>query len=333
MIRVSGNFTQTLSAWMINQQIECPELTSQLALMANRDAIPIQEWQTFLDRAVRLAPNQPVGIQVGAQVQVSHTGVLGYLVLNSETLADALETYLLCEHHFYSHSLATLNRNDAEWTLSWPDRLGSEYALFGQVAISALVTFLRKRFPGGCQLCSVSLSGEPPEHVDVFENFFGCPVSFGPSRPAVSFSTDTIHKPTPGLLAGDFHAMRLHQQEAIGTVIKINDPFLHRFTHVLLRHIPKGKATLKQVAQDLNCSPRTTQRMLKRSNLSYQQLLDGLREQLALRYLLHTSLTLAEISVLIGYSDQSAFNRAFLKWNGATPGRYRKKRGNIGLKN
>lgn len=329
MIRVAGSFTQTLHAWIIRQGFECPELSTRLGLLAGRDSIDVAEWRALLSEAAALAPGQPVGIQIGAEVQVAYTGVLGYLVLNSETLADALETYLLCERHFYSVSFARLQCTDTVWTLSWPDQLGDGNALFVQVALSTLVTFLRKRFPDGCELVAVSLTGAAPSDTGIYEDFFACPVNFESTSPAVSFNAASAYQAAPGLLPGDFQPMRSQQLEAFSSVIRIEDPFLRRLQHVLLKRIPESKATLPRVASELHCSPRSVQRKLRHYNLSYQALLDSVREQLAQRYLLRTSLRLSELPLLLGFSDQSAFNRAFKNWTGVSPGKYRQCRGRL----
>jgi AraC-like DNA-binding protein len=327
MIRVAGSFTQTLQAWIIRHGIECPELSTRLGLLARRDAISVEEWRALLGEAAALAPGQPVGIQIGAEVQVAYTGVLGYLVLNSESLADALETYLLCERHFYGVSFARLQCTDTAWTLSWPDPLGDDNALFVQVALSTLVTFLRKRFPEGCELVAVSLTGTAPDDIAIYEDFFACPVSFESTSPGVSFNAATVYKAAPGLPPGDFHSMRCQQQEAFSNVIRIEDPFLLRLQHVLLKGIPEGSTTLPQVARELCCSARSVQRKLQHYNLSYQALLDSVREELAQRYLLRTSLRLSELPLLLGFSDQSAFSRAFKSWTGTSPGNYRRSGG------
>jgi AraC-like DNA-binding protein len=119
--------------------------------------------------------------------------------------------------------------------------------------------------------------------------------------------------------------MRLAQQQAFSKAIKISDPFLHRLQQVLLKLLPEGKATLPHVAVELNSSVRSVQRKLASYNLSYQTLLNSVREQLARRYLTRTNLSLAELALLLGYSDQSAFTRSFKGWTDNSPGDFRLK--------
>ena len=86
---------------------------------------------------------------------------------------------------------------------------------------------------------------------------------------------------------------------------------------------PESRVSLMQVAQEMGCSPRTLQRQLADYQYSYQVLLDAVREQLGCRYLKEGGLTFVEIAMLLGYSEQSAFSRAFKSWTGKTPRQYR----------
>jgi len=323
MIRVTGSFAQIIRVWMQRHQIEDQALERELERVSEKETIPQAQWRTLLDWAASLAPGQPVGMQIGAEVEIKHVGVLGYLVLNSETVADGLETYLLCERHFYSINFAQLQRDEAQWTLSWPDFLGNDNALFVEVAFSALITFVRHRFPNACELLSVSFSGDKPENSQAFENFFGCPVSFNSNNPGLCFDARNIHAGLKSVLPDDVKDMLVSQQKAVSEAIKISDPFFKHLQQALLKLLPEGRATLPNIAAELNSSVRTVQRKLASYNLSYQSLLTGVREQLARRYLARTDLSLVELTLILGYSDQSAFTRAFKGWVGVGPGEFR----------
>ncbi|MDX1694660.1 MAG: helix-turn-helix transcriptional regulator, partial [Ketobacteraceae bacterium] len=78
-------------------------------------------------------------------------------------------------------------------------------------------------------------------------------------------------------------------------------------------------------ARRVNMSTRTLHRRLEARGLNFQMLLGKTRRQLAQHYLSDTGLSLSEVAFLLGYSEQSAFNRAFRQWFGATPKGYRDK--------
>lgn len=325
-MRITGQFTHIVSSWLTSRAIHSSSLQNKLDVLKDKDSIAVNEWRAILAEAAALTPEQPVGIQIGSQVQVQHTGVLGYLVLNSETVADALETYLLFERFFYHINFAELTANSTEWKLFWPDRLGNVNALFVQVALTALVTFMRQRFPNRCELLAVEFTGDAPADLDPYEDYFCCPVSFGSQVPGITFDASTVNKPLWGLLPVDYQVMDKQQHQAFKYVVKADAPFLQRLQQVLLKLLPEGRASLAHIAKDLHMSVRSVQRKLDHYDVAYQELLDGVREQLARRYLLRTSLSLSELTLLLGFSEQSAFGRAFKHWTGESPGAFRLKR-------
>ncbi|WP_162846197.1 AraC family transcriptional regulator [Seongchinamella sediminis] len=322
-IRISGQFTRILQLWMVQRGIQYPALKNRLAKMAERESIPVEQWRAVLAEAAACYPESHIGLEIGAQATLSHIGVLGYLVLNSETLVDALQTYQLCERRFYSVDFCRLIKTGNGYTLAWPDRLGEENALFVQVALASLVTFLRQRFPATCQLLQVELTESQPELIEPYLAFFGCPVQFGSTTPGITVSHATACQADTGALPLDFRSVRQQQAAAVGTVLVANDLFLQQLQAVLLKLIPESRVSLAHVAKEMDCSSRTLQRRLGNYHYSFQSLLDAVREQLGCRYLQEDGLTFVEIALLLGYSEQSAFTRAFKKWTGKTPGQYR----------
>jgi AraC-like DNA-binding protein len=81
-----------------------------------------------------------------------------------------------------------------------------------------------------------------------------------------------------------------------------------------------GKETeIEIVARSLGTSARSLQRQLSAEGFSYRELLEMTRKEAALRYLIDSSLPIAEIAYLLGYSEAAPFHRAFRRWYGATP--------------
>jgi AraC-like DNA-binding protein len=88
--------------------------------------------------------------------------------------------------------------------------------------------------------------------------------------------------------------------------------------------LPTGRCSLQNVADVLGMHPRTLQRELRSSGADFRGIVDRTRRELVTDYLLETRATLSQVSAMLGYSDQAAFNNAFQRWYGVPPGRWRK---------
>ncbi len=94
---------------------------------------------------------------------------------------------------------------------------------------------------------------------------------------------------------------------------------------VVKRLLAGGRPDLEEIARALGASVRTLQRRLGEGGITFQQVVEQARRELARYYLLQSSLDLSEIAYLVGYEDANSFFRAFHQWEGAPPGRWRER--------
>jgi len=102
------------------------------------------------------------------------------------------------------------------------------------------------------------------------------------------------------------------------------DKLINDTRETILRQLPGGLPKIGDTAQALDMAPRTLQRRLQERHLKYQTLLDEVRQKLARQLIAKPELNLSEIADYLGFNDQSAFQHAFQRWEGTTPGRFRK---------
>jgi len=101
------------------------------------------------------------------------------------------------------------------------------------------------------------------------------------------------------------------------------DTFLRDMKAAIRRALPSGQLTIDSLSGDLGVSRRTLQRRLTARDSSFKLLLQDMREELSLRYLLDPRLGITEIAFLLGYSDQASFSNAFRGWRDCSPSDYR----------
>jgi AraC-like DNA-binding protein len=96
-----------------------------------------------------------------------------------------------------------------------------------------------------------------------------------------------------------------------------------KLKNVICEAIRSGDPTLSAVATLLNTSPRSLQRRLQIQAITYSDVVDEVRYEIARTLLANTNLDVAEIGATLGYRDPSSFSRAFLRWAGTGPRQYR----------
>jgi len=158
---------------------------------------------------------------------------------------------------------------------------------------------------------------------DYYQTYFGCPVHFGNEHNSIEFDANTLGLPIvnadPGLKAVldrfvDDRLAKLPQTKSLQD----------RISSAIHEGYRSGEVNLEYVADKLRVSPRTLQRRLKEADTTYQEVVDEMRRGLAKSYLCTSTMSIGEISFLLGFSEPSAFHRAFKRWSGTTPGEFRR---------
>ena len=153
-----------------------------------------------------------------------------------------------------------------------------------------------------------------------YESILGCPVAFDGDHIAILFDAASAVEPT---LQGNAELAAEADRLAARYLDALNpDSTAARVRSLLLKAMSSGDVDQNGIARRLNQSPSTLQRRLRREGTTYQSLLDSTRRDLALDYLRQGRHSLADITFLLGFTDQSNFTRAFRRWTGKTPRQY-----------
>ena len=159
---------------------------------------------------------------------------------------------------------------------------------------------------------------------ELLENHFGCRTRFKSTRNALIFRNSELDLPfvtqNEELLKVigaqlDAELKERNSSTDVGKQVK----------HTLKRSLAGKRPTLPQVARELCMSTRSLQRRLTDADISFQQLVEETRREMAHHYLKHSGVELNEAAFLLGYEDANSFFRAFRAWEGTTPGEWRMK--------
>ncbi len=169
---------------------------------------------------------------------------------------------------------------------------------------------------------AVCFKHEGPRDRAGHEAHFGCPVHFGADRDALLMPGDALARPNQLSDAGmarffdrflDEELARMTEPEALDKRVRAE----------ISQALSGGVPMVSDIASRLGMSARTLQRRLGENGVSYQDLVDDSRRRLAERLLRETRYSLLDVAFMTGFSEQSAFTRAFKRWAGQTPRSFR----------
>ena len=273
-----------------------------------------------MDEEVESVGNGPLPLRLAELVSVEYFDPMIFAFLNSPNVKTGI---IRNAEYVKATSVSRLRATENPIGLAidywWPAPLDPPpvLPLSGQVYGVWLIRLATKINVQPARVVSPDL----PEDMDAYAEFFGVPITLGPTH-RMEFSSIDIHRPL--LTANDdmwqvFEPAlrkRLKDVEASATTEE-------KVRAALVELLPAGEDSIESVARELAVSSRTLQRQLHAEGVSFQSVLNATREQLAVHYLRQGSITNAEIAFLLGYTDVRSFNRAFRTWTGKSPSQAR----------
>lgn len=189
----------------------------------------------------------------------------------------------------------------------------------GTAAIFDLVFIIEQmRVSSACQIvpAAVELPDPGPERLPL-EAFLGVEITIGPVLRIHLSQADA----TAPLVSENKALWTVYEKELRREVERLqpSQPASARVKAALLDLLPAGEPTVEAVCGKILLSRRSLQRHLAREGRSFQSLLDETREEMALRYLQDTEISVSEVSYLLAYNNPNSFHRAFRGWTGMTP--------------
>lgn len=160
-----------------------------------------------------------------------------------------------------------------------------------------------------------------PADVAAYERAFGARLRFDSPTDALVF--DASVRELPLRTAQPQLAAFLARQAAAALARTRRSPFEERLLEIARAELVAGEASLPRVARRLGVSRRTLQRRLEARGQTFESLVDGVRRREAELLLRTTSLPILDVSEQVGYSDSRAFRRAFQRWTGVSPAKFR----------
>jgi AraC-like DNA-binding protein len=286
--------------------------------------VPLTRHYEVLEAAADALGDRLMGARMTESWQVEDFEELGFLLYTSATLGDALSALLRFRALWTTAETLTLEVRGATTRLEWwpcgPSRRA--HAICGQLYAADTILGSGKLLGEPLAVERIDLPGEsldPPARC-ALEAMLGAPVRSGAEAAVIHLATAQLALPLPSADAklAEFFARQVSAQARLRDHAQTSATRLKQYLHLRLSDAP----SLEDASQALAMSPRTLQRALAAEETSFRQALDEVRSAEATR-LIERGVALEEAARLLGFGEERALWRAFQRWYGMSPARWR----------
>lgn len=338
-LSVSGKLLHTLARRIEAQRMNPGKIFELAGIDSsvnaqNTDAdgrVPVDLFLTVWDLAVDRSGDENFGLRFGKDLAENYLSgnILINIMANCPTVEKAMRVF--CRYHVLMEDavLPHLHMRGDNASLCW------ETVLPGMPIprhhAEALLCACRLIFSsiseGQCHPTEIRFGHARPPDTSLHRDIFNVPLVFEKNHNALVYDRRSLDRPIHFASRDLFETLEAFAEEKLASAIKPASWSDNVRNTVKKRLLSGERADIKTIAASMALSPRNLQNKLKMEETSFTLILDQIRKDAALRHLKRADASICDAAFLSGFSEQSAFNHAFKRWTGMTPGEYRKKMG------
>ncbi len=287
-------------------------------------ALLLSLWELLPQRS----SDESFGLWLAEQLDAPPLGLASWLISTSPTLGEGFARALRYQRLLHDEAQSELVLNESEAVYRHqigapPFRAPAAAIEFGFVAFLQLAARMT-----GARLAPlrVRLKHEAPRDAARHRAWFGPGLEFSAHVDELVLAASDLERKALGTDPALSRIVEAHADAALARLPAASD-LRARVRALIFELLTDGTPTIEGVCTRLALSRRTLQRQLEALGTSFAAELDGARHELALRYLADARVSAQETAFLLGFSDVTAFHRAFQRWTGQTPQKFRKRAG------
>lgn len=312
------HFAEVAAQFGLDAQALVAHAGLPIACLSNPDLkIDAQAALALIEDAATFAREPSFGVRMGERRRMSNIGPLAVALRDEPTLQHVLDV-LVSHIRVHNEALVIQTQRQGEVVVIRLDLLTDQGRYFRQgTELAILVTLKNISLFMGAQWRPrmVCFAHVPPSSLAVHRRIFGVPVEFGHDFNGIVCNSSDLHAPNP---AAD-PLMARYAEQFLQTLHGQPRSFQDQVRELVLLLLPLGRCNADAVAQHLGCTRRTVNRRLASEGLTFLQLVDAHRKNMARQYVQEEQLTLADIAHQLGFSSRSALSRWYRHQFGESP--------------
>jgi AraC-like DNA-binding protein len=299
------------------------------------DQIVFGKWLNRIKEIKEQNHQEGLGLEIASLFQPNHMGVLAYMAQSSHTLEDYINILTKYEKLWLNYTPKTIHPQNDFFSISWDKptylQIGlylQETAITEEIQVAILYKHLKQNIDLKKNIFhKLEFSIPEPKNIEKYVEYFNCPVIFNAKKTKITLPSSLLKiklkNSDPALL----EMLSKHANTLLKQIPK-QDSLIEMVNLSIIKALESNDVKIHTVANFLNTSPRLLQIDLKKNGLSFRSILNTIRQSLAKKYLCNYNLMIVDVAFLLGYKDQTSFNRAFKTWTGVSPSKWRKRQKN-----
>lgn len=286
----------------------------------------LSDFCNLFEEAARQTRNDRFGLYFGENFEPRRLGAIGYAAISAPTLAAAIrnvETYFPA--HQGQSSFGLIREDSDVFWLSYRifDERIQHRRQDAELSMGMFLNIFREALGPKWSPLEVRFEHESRGGEYAHEKVFGAPIVFGRRTNAFAFRRRDLDARMPNQDPYLFSLIEPFLKSRC-ELHKNPEDFATTVRNQIKLQLGDVPPTIGEISRIFGVSGQSMQRQLREHGVTFQELVNAARKELALHYLEDDDVPLTEISQLLGYSELSAFSRAFRSWTGMSPQRYRR---------
>lgn len=287
--------------------------------------IPSEKLSHIFQFAMQESGDPYLALHIGESIPYQSLGLLGYLLINAGTVGEMLEKFNRYQKLVGERLKFHFEDDGKQYRIALyiqGNPMIPVPRFHAEVHLAAILNIINQIAGQRLQPDRAAFWHEKPSEVEGYRNLFGCDLLFEAQESAIYLSKSGLGIPlqfsNPGMLRY-FEAQARRILEDIEEKSAYSD-----VKQVILQSLGEEEVDIGFVSRKLGLSVRVLQKRLKEEDHTFREALNQVRSQLATHYIKHTDMDMGSIALFLGYSESSAFLRAYKKMTGKRPGEIRR---------
>ena len=287
--------------------------------------VNLERYYTLWEEAIDFSSEPDLALKLASRNVMEGMGLVGHVFFNCKTLSSAIEHYRRYYRLVNESISIDLDVAGELAKIRYTVSDGFQYSPYEmEYTLVLAAERARRLLQSGLDIRYVAFQHPQPSYFASYATIFKCQVLFDQPVSEIAFDASYLEFQMPRSSPSLYKILTAHLDRLLTTLGRKTD-IVSRVEAIVYKKMSDPDLDADYVASRLNMSRNTLYRHLKKENCSYHEIVDNVRSEFAIKALESGQYSVTELTFVLGFSEVSAFSRAFKRWTGKAPNAFSKK--------